>query len=215
MDAIALLGKHGVLFGCAAVVSRARLGRAQEVYGFFRALGSGFRIRPVIPGRHSLDPACQVERAEYGAALLRFFDAWIAPDPVPVNVSPLDSYVAAAASGEPAECPRQQSCADGTLGIKSDGTATIRGRFRDTPPGRLGSSSAAELPAAPTCAAWQARTSLLKACHACVTWPICNGGCPHNALAFGLERTARDPFCPACKAVLAHIRAALGAGATV
>jgi len=215
MEGIALLRKHGVPFGCAAVVSRATLGRERDVYAFFRSLGSGFRINPVIPGRHGQDPSCQVKPAEYGAALIRFFDTWMASDPVQVNVSPLDGYVAAVVSGEPAECQHLRSCADRTLGIKPDGTVTICGRFHNAPLGRLGASSVAELLAAPSCAALQARASLLKDCHGCINWPICHGGCPHNSYAFGLEKTARDPFCPAYKAIFAHIRAALSAGATV
>jgi uncharacterized protein len=215
MDAIALLRKRDLSFGCAAVVSRVTLGREEEVYDFFRSLRSDFRINPMIPGRHSPNQACQITPTEYGKALIRFFDSWIASGPVHVNISPLDSYVAAVASGEPAECQHQLSCAGRTLGIKPDGTVTICGRFQDTPLGRLGASSIAELLAAPTWAALQARPGLITDCHGCANWPICHGGCPHNSLVFGLEQTARDPFCPAYKAIFAHIRLALGAGATV
>jgi uncharacterized protein len=206
MDAIALLRKHSVPFGCVAVVSRATLGREQEVYDFFRSLGSAFRINPVIPGRHGRDPICQVKPAEYGTALVRFFDAWIAAGPAQIDISPLDSYVAAVASGEPEECQHQESCANRTLGIKHDGTVTICGRFQNTLLGRLGSTSVAELLAAPTCSALQARASLLKGCHGCVDWPICHGGCPHNAVAFGRGIQTKDPFCPAYKAIFRHIR---------
>jgi uncharacterized protein len=215
MAAITLLRKHSVPFGCAAVVSRATLGHEQEVYDFFRSLGSCFRINPVIPGKHGRDGACQVKPSEFGAALIRLFDAWIAAGPGQINISPLDRYVRAVATGELGECQHQGSCADRTLGIKPGGTVTICGRFQDTPLGHLGSSSVAELLAAPARAAIRARASLLKDCHGCINWSICHGGCPHNSLAFGLEPTARDPFCPAYKAIFAHIRAALGAGASV
>jgi uncharacterized protein len=214
MKAISLLRKHLVPFGCAVVVSRATLGREQEVYGFFRSLGLDFRINPVIPGKKGWDSACQIEPAAYGAALVRFFDAWIAQDPIHVNVSPLDSYVAAVAAGEPEECQHQLSCVDRTLGIKSDGTVRICGRFQDILRERLGSSSVAEVLAAPDYIELQERPRLLEDCHACINWSICHGGCPHNAVAFGLEPTAKDPFCPAYKAIFARIRTALGAGGT-
>jgi uncharacterized protein len=212
MDAIELLWKHNLSYGCVAVVSRAMLGREQEVYNFFSSLGSGFRINPLIPGRGGRDPSCQVDSADYGAALIRFFDAWIASYPKQINISPIDNYVAAVATGEPSECQHQLTCADRTVGIKSDGTVTICARFQDFSLVRLGPSFVADLFTTADCIAIQARASSLVECQSCVNWAICHGGCPHNAAAFGLSPTGKDPFCAAFKAIFAHIRAALGVG---
>jgi uncharacterized protein len=214
MDAIGLLRKYNVSFGCVAVVSSAMLGREREVYTFFRSLGSGFRINPVIPGRAGSDPSCQVQPAAYGAALIRFFDAWVASYPEQVDISPLDSYLAAVAGGQPSECQHKLTCADRTVGIKPDGTATICARFQDFSLVHLGPSFVADLFATADATALQARAGLIEECHRCINWAICHGGCPQNAAAFGRPVAGKDPFCPAYKAIFAHIRAALGAGAT-
>ena len=213
MDAIGLLRQHNVPFGCLAVVTSAMLGREREVYDFFRSLGSGFRINPVIPGRADRDPSCRVRPAAYGAALIRFFDAWIASYPEQVDISPLDNYVAAVAGGQPSECQHKLTCAGSTIGIKSDGTVTICARFQDFSLAHLGPSFVADLFATAASTALQSRASLMEECHDCINWGICHAGCPLNAVAFGRPASDKDPFCPAYKAIFAHIRAALVAGA--
>jgi uncharacterized protein len=210
MDAMGLLRKNNISYGCTAVVSRAMLGQEQEVYDFFRSLGSGFRINPVIPGRADRDSSCIIEPAAYGDAMIRFFDAWIASYPEQVNVSPLDSYVAAVATGEPSECQHRLTCADRTIGIKADGTVTTCARFQNPSLVRLGPSFLADLFASADFTALQGRANSLVKCRSCINWAICHGGCPHNAAAFGRPPIGEDPFCPAFKAIFAHIRAALG-----
>jgi len=212
MNAIDLLRKHRVPYGCAAVVSRATLGREQEVYDFFRSLGTGFRINPVIPGRAGRDPSYFVEPDAYGASLIRFFDAWVASYPEQVSISPLESYVEAVATGEVSECQHQRTCADCTVGIKPDGTVTICARFQDFPLVGPGPSFLTDLFATDTRSALQTRAGSLEECRSCADWAICHGGCPHNAVAFGRPPTRKDPFCPAFKSIFAHIRAVLGKG---
>jgi uncharacterized protein len=213
MDALELLWKYNVSYGCVAVVSSAMLGREQEVYNFFSSLGSGFRINPVIPGRFDRDSAYQIKPADYGASLIRFFDAWITSYPNQINISPIDNYVAAVATGEPSECQHIHTCADRTVGIKSDGSVTICARFQDFSLVRLGPSFVADLFTTADNTALLARAGSLTECRDCDNWAICHGGCPHNSAAFGLPVSGKDPFCTAFKAIFAHIRAALGAEA--
>jgi uncharacterized protein len=212
MDAIALLRDHDVPFGCVSVVSSAMLGREQLVYEFFRSLGSGFRVNPVIPRKNGVSGPWQVEPVAYGDALIRFFDAWTAPASSAVAISPLDSYVAAVVHGEITECQHQLLCADRSLGIGTDGTVTICSRSYEAPLGRLGASSVPELLAGRNNGGQLERARSLRECHGCDNWSICHGGCPGNALAFGLGLFAKDPFCPAYEAIFRHIRAALAAG---
>jgi uncharacterized protein len=212
MNAIELLREYNVSFGCVAVVSRPMLGREREVYNFFSSRGLGFRINPVIPGRGGWDASCQIEPADYGASLIRFFDAWIASYPEQVNISPIDSYVAAVATGKPSECQHQLTCANRTVGIKADGHVTICARFQDFSLLRLGTSFVADLFSTGDCASLQSRASSLVECQSCVNWGICHGGCPHNAAAFGLAPSMKDPFCPAYKAIFARIHDAFGKG---
>lgn len=211
LESIALLREHNVPFGCVAVAARLTLGREEEVYDFFRTLGCGFRINPVIPGsKGSNNGTYRIEPEEYGASLLRFFNAWSLPSPDRVNVSPLDNYVMSVISGEPRECQHQLSCAASSIGIKPGGDVTICGRFQDMVLGNVRESPIADLLTAAMSSPLAARHLSLDGCRSCRHWSLCHGGCPHNALVFGGDMNAKDPFCPAYKFIFSHIEKALG-----
>jgi uncharacterized protein len=206
MESIGLLRDHHLPFGCVAVVTRLTLGREREVYDFFRSLGCGFRINPAIPGMKGSNDAYRVEPEAYGSSLVRFFDAWISSEAPRVNVSPLDNYLVSVMGGEISECQQQPSCAGASIGVKPDGRVTVCGRFQDMALGNLTQSPISDLMTAAGSEEMRARGHLLEDCHACVNWSICHAGCPHNAVAFGMEIGAKDPFCAAYKAIFAHIR---------
>ena len=203
---IRLLQEHKVPFGCVAVVTRKTLGSEQEVYDFFRSLGCGFRINPAIPGMKGANEAWRIEPEEYGPSLVRFFDAWLTSPSGRVSISPLDNYLLSVASGEVAECQQKESCAGDTLAIKPDGDVTLCGRFQGMTFGNLARSPLVALAGAAGSGALRRRADLQKDCTGCVNWSICHAGCPHNAVAFGGDVTDKDPFCPAYKAIFAHIR---------
>jgi uncharacterized protein len=209
LESLGLLRKHHLPFGCVAVATRLTLGREKEIYDFFRTLGCGFRINPQIPGAKGSEHAHPIDPEEYGQCLVRFFDAWNSPDPVRVNVSPLDNYVLAAITGEPRECQHQPSCAANTVGLKPNGDVTLCGRFQDLVVGNVTRSPIIELLTARETEPPRARAPLLEGCRSCAHWSRCHGGCPHNALAHGRAMNAKDPFCPAYKAIFDHIRDAL------
>jgi uncharacterized protein len=211
MASLALLREYAVPFGCVAVVTRQTLGHEPEIYDFFQNLGCGFRINPVIPGPQALKGPSQIEPEEYGRCLVRFFDVWSSAESNRVNISPLDNYLYAAVNGVPLECQHQASCATHSLGIKPNGDVTICGRFQDMVLGNLRRSSMRDLLAVVESDPLRARTSSLDACRACAYWSQCHGGCPHNAVAFGREITAKDPFCAAYKMIFSHIQKALSA----
>lgn len=206
MESIRLLQEHRIQFGCVAVVTQKTLGHEREVYDFFRSLGCGFRINPVIPGMNGSNKGYRIEPEEYGLSLVRFFDAWLSAPSGRVPISPLDNYMLSVVSGETAECQQKDSCVGDTLGIKPDGDVTICGRFQGMTLGNLTRSPLGDLLRTSCQGALRTRGSLHKDCPACVNWSICHAGCPHNAVAFGHDITAKDPFCPAYKAIFAHIR---------
>lgn len=211
LESIARLREHNVPFGCVAVITRLTLGREEEVYDFFRTLGCGFRINPVIPGLKGSSSTYRIEPEEYGASLLRFFNAWSLPNPDRVNVSPLDNYVMSVISGEPRECQHQLSCAASSIGIKPGGEVTICGRFQDMVFGNVRESPIAALLTATPSSSLATRGLSLDGCRSCRHWHLCHGGCPHNALVFRGDMSAKDPFCPAYKVIFSHIEKILGA----
>ena len=206
MEKIGLLREHETPFGCVAVCTRETLGREREVYEFFHSLGVGFRINPVIPNGNGDDTAYRITPEEYGQSLVRLFDAWVAPADNFVNVSPLDIYLQAVLKGTSAGCQHRGFC--DTLGIKPNGDATVCGRFQQGILGNVKQGHAGDI-----LRACMPETTCVRAphteCRACANWAVCHGGCPHNAVAFGADAAAKDPFCSAYKQIFAHIRNAL------
>jgi uncharacterized protein len=215
MAAISLLHKHQVAFGCVSVVTSAMLGHERNVYDFFCSLGLAFRINPVIPGKRGGSRPWQIAPSAYGHSLVQFFDLWLQPCRPHVDISPLDNYVAAVLHSEPSECQHKLCCADRTIGIGADGAVTICSRSGGAPLGHLGASPITELLTSRSCADQLRRSEMLEHCHACENWHICHGGCSQNALAFGADPKSKDPFCPAYKAIFAHIRTALNIGTSL
>ena len=145
IENIRLLREHRIQFGCVAVVTQKTLGHEREVYDFFRALGCGFRINPVIPGMNGSNKDYRIEPEEYGLSLVRFFDAWLSSPSGRVPISPLDNYMLSVVSGETAECQQKESCIGDTLGIKPDGDVMICGRFQGMTLGNLTRSTLGHL----------------------------------------------------------------------
>ena len=108
-------------------------GQEEAIYRFFQALGYGFRVNPMVPGRNPEASAPYLlQPGEYGAFLCRLFDVWTGTERRRVPVSPLDLYLEASAGGVPYECQQQRTCAGSHLGVKPSGDVVLCSRF-DTP----------------------------------------------------------------------------------
>ena len=131
---VRLLEEQGVSAGFNAVVTRRSLGQEEAIYRFFQGLGYGFRVNPMIPGRHPETSAPYLlQPGEYGDFLCRLFDAWAGTERQRVMVSPLDLYLEAILGGVPYECQQQATCAGSHLGVKPSGDVVLCSRF-ETPP---------------------------------------------------------------------------------
>ncbi|MCJ7819359.1 MAG: radical SAM protein, partial [Syntrophales bacterium] len=130
LEKVRLLEAQGVSTGFNAVVTRRSLGQEQAIYRFFQGLGYGFRLNPMIPGRHPETSAPYLlQPGEYGAFLCRVFDAWAGTEHQRVMVSPLDLYLKAIAGGVPYECQQQATCAGSHLGVQPSGDVVPCSRF--------------------------------------------------------------------------------------
>jgi uncharacterized protein len=210
LEKVRLLEERGVPPGFNAVVTRQSLGREQAIYRYFQGLGYGFRVNPVIPGRHPGSSAPYLlQPGEYGAFLCRLFDVWASTEHQRVTVSPLDLYLEAILGGVPYECQQQGTCAGSHLGVKPSGDVVLCSRFETRPLGNIHNHEIQELVASPFCAAIRRRAETLSDCHNCGHWSICHGGCPLNALVFGHSPMAKDPFCKDYQLIFTRIHRAL------
>ncbi|MDP2045786.1 MAG: radical SAM protein, partial [Deltaproteobacteria bacterium] len=210
LEKVRLLEEQGVSAGFNAVVTRRSLGQEQAIYRYFQGLGYGFRINPMIPGRHpETSGPYLLKPGEYGAFLCRLFDAWASTEHRRVTVSPLALYLEAIAGGVPYECQQRQTCAGSHLGVKPSGDVVLCSRF-DTPLlGNIHDHEIGELVASPFCEDIRRRAETLSDCQKCMHRPICHGGCPLNALVFCHDHLAKDPFCKDYQLIFARIHRAL------
>ena len=210
LEKVRLLEEQGVSTGFNAVITRRSLGQEEAIYRYFQGLGYGFHVNPMIPGRHPESSApWLLQPGEYGAFLCRLFDAWASTEHQRVTVSPLDLYLEAILGGVPYECQQQGTCAGSHLGVKPSGDVVLCSRFETRPLGNIHVCEIQELVASPFCEGIRRRAEMLSDCHACRYWPICHGGCPLNALVFGHDPMAKDPFCKEYQLIFARIHRAL------
>jgi uncharacterized protein len=210
LEKVRLLEKQGVSTGFNAVVTRRSLGHEQAIYRYFQGLGYGFRVNPMIPGRHPETSASYLLKpGEYGAFLCRLFDAWAGTERQRVTVSPLDLYLEAIVGGVPYECQQLGTCAGSHLGVRPSGDVVLCSRFDTRPLGNIHDREIQELVASPFCEDIRRRAETLSDCRKCMHRPICHGGCPLNALVFCHDHMAKDPFCKDYQLIFARIHRAL------
>jgi uncharacterized protein len=210
VEKVRLLEQQGVSTGFNAVVTRRSLGQEQAIYRYFQDLGYGFRLNPVIPGRHPAASAPYLlQPGEYGAFLGRIFDVWAGTERRRVMVSPLDLYLKAILAGVPYECQQQATCAGSHLGVQPSGDTVPCSRFGTHSLGNIHDCEIEALVASPFCEDIRRRAETLSDCHNCRHWSICHGGCPLNASVFGHDHMAKDPFCKDYQVIFAKIHRAL------
>jgi len=207
---VRLLEEQGVSAGFNAVVTRRSLGQEKAIYRYFQGLGYGFRVNPMIPGRNSEASALYLLKpGEYGAFLCRLFDAWVSTEHRRVTVSPLALYLEAIVGGVPYECQQRRTCAGSHLGVKPSGDVMLCSRFETPLLGNIHDHAIEALVASPFCEDIRRRAEALSDCQKCMHRPICHGGCPLNALVFGHDHMAKDPFCKDYQLIFARINRAL------
>ena len=210
MDHLTMTERMGLRVGINAVLTPHAIGHADRLYEFFRQLGYGFRVNPLMPGRH-VDPGRlrMFRPGEYGGLLCDLFDAWIGCPGGRVKVSPLDSFLTALTSGITRECQQGRTCRSSHLAVRADGGALLCSRFPNAFLGWIAEDSVEQLLASPLCLMIDQRESELTTCQACEYLEICHGGCPLNNFAMQRPIAARDPFCADYRRVFEHIRSRL------
>ncbi len=210
LDKIDLLAKHGITPGFTMVVSRHCLGHAERVYEFFRDIGSGFRVNPILVSPNRLaTQQYMLPRLGFGQFLCDLFDVWTSTTTRRIPVSPIASYIRALQTGSSIECQHAESCVGNNMGLKPGGDVFLCTRFEDYSLGNINQNSLAEIFAGSKGRAVEARDSALTICQSCKYQPACNSGCPHNAFTAFETVDVRDPYCNDYQMIFGHIRKTL------
>jgi uncharacterized protein len=201
---------HGLRVGFNAVATPRAMHSAADIYDFFRRMGCGFRVNPLLPAGRAASLLSHLSfNGEYGRFLCELFDIWATTPKSRVKISPLDGFLKALLTGFSNECQFLPTCAGAFLAIRSDGTAFICSRFHSHPLGNICNASVPTLFGRSIVRRIKARVDGLSQCHACQNWHLCYGGCPYSALLVGGSVDKRDPFCHDYQRIYAHLKKAL------
>lgn len=202
------------VFSVSATVARGAQDRQQELYEYFRELGTAVTLAPVIPaGEAAAHPELVPDPAAYAAASIRAFDAWLTDAETKVPLIPHYLYVLAAlGDAQPADCAHT-SCLTRWLCVYPNGD--LYPCAKACPAAfRLGNvqdfGSFAEAFRTPGFAALLAGTvARREKCQSCPVFAYCAGGCSMDACyERGLTENG-GASCQVYRAVFTHVKETL------
>jgi uncharacterized protein len=220
IPAMELLRSAGIRTGVVYVVHRRSLGRARDLYWFFKNLSPRMAVRynPLLTEGMGADDDCkdlQITADEYGAFLADLLDVWAADGFAAVPLPLLELVDAWRGREQELCCDWRGRCHSTHLGVDEDGDVFSCGRGSDRGLHVLGNvfrDSIDTVLAHPYWAAVSARYERLRqgACGDCRWWRLCHGGCPIDAALYGDEFGGRTYFCAARQHLLGRMEKLLG-----
>ncbi len=217
--AVRMLRSHGIDVGVVYVAHRQSLGRARDLYYFFRNLDPKLNVRYNAlykEGRGAADDtqALWITAEEYGQFLVDLCEVWLA-DNRRTSSMPLGEWYRAWQGEYRLCCDSRGDCHNTHMGISPNGDVYGCGRASDNAAHKLGNIYAAELEdilSAPPRGAMHVRAMKLQGghCQDCRWWRICHGGCPTIAWLYYGDLHRETYFCAARKRIFEHFERLFG-----
>jgi uncharacterized protein len=203
--AFRLLSSRQVVCNVLCVIHAANALEPDSVYGFFRDLGARYvQFLPLVPSHGSAGAVQAASVESIGSFLCRVFDLWIREGVGRIVVQSFDEALRPIFGAPHSLCIHRETCGDVVV-LEHDGSLYVCDHFvdKDHCLGILGERSMAEVGADPRLTEFgnAKRDSLPCACRQCDVLPSCNGGCPKDRTAEGL-----NVLCPAYKQFFLHVR---------
>lgn len=201
---------RNLALGFNMVISQFCLGEESRIYNFFRDLGYGFRVNPILvsPFREQTQQYL-LPHLGYGQILCGLFDAWTHTTGRRVPVSPISAYLKAMLTGRTTECQHSANCVGENLGVKPGGNVFLCTRFEEYALGNLNNSPLTDIVQGYRARQVAQRQTTIEVCQSCKYQPICRGGCPHNAHTAFDTVDVRDPYCNDYQMIFGHMKKAL------
>lgn len=211
MKGIAHLRRHEVDFNVLTVIHKDNVGKAKELFDFYRRERfefvqfipcMDFRSQQVDqPGVYEITPE------EYGDFLCESFDCWYKDGQPDVSERFFDNMLSVYVNREAELCTRRETCSK-TIVLEQNGDAFpcdfyIHGDWKL---GNVGTDSLTELLQHPLYDRFmKLKPQLPEACKSCEWLHLCHGGCPRNRRwNDDLTQSAPDYFCQSYKQVYTY-----------
>lgn len=191
--------------GAIAVINRHNLPHLDEIYDFFNKEKLSLKLNHIIDSK---DQRLGISPIEYGEAMISLFDRWI-DDHDAIEIDPFSQIMGNLITGKPSGCNYSKSCQDYFISVGPQGDIYPCGRFDGLEKYKLGNVNQEKglKKALQSNVRRQigARSKNVEECQKCEYVPICNSGCPHNALIGG-DVMGKDPYCTSYKMMFKHIK---------
>ena len=207
MRGIETLQKHGVEFNALCVLSQANVGKAKELYGFYRSLGIDYiQYIPLaefdglgLPLPFTITPE------QYGRFLCDTFDLWW-PDRRKVRIRFFDNIAEALAGQKPGNCTMHETC-DSYVVVEYNGDIYPCDFFveKNWKLGNINVDSWTEIARRQSRYTFAAKKTIAHPeCQVCEYQSICHGGCPKLRHGPRGKFEDLDYFCGAYKMIYAR-----------
>lgn len=194
--------------GAITVINKNNLPHIDEIYDFFNKEKISLKLNHIIDCK---DQKLGISPIEYGKAMTSIFDKWI-DDYTAINVDPFSQIIGNLITGKPSGCNYSKSCQDHFISVGPQGDIYPCGRFdglEDYKLENINQKNGLEKALQSNIRTQlKTRTENVEECKECEYVPICNSGCPHNALIDG-NAMGKDPYCAGYKTMFKHIKSKL------
>jgi serine-type anaerobic sulfatase-maturating enzyme len=207
MESVALLKKHGVEFNILCVLSQANIGKAKELYRFYRGLGiDNVQYIPLAEFDAAGNPLPFTITAEqYGRFLCETFDVWW-PERRRMRIRFFDNIAEALAGQKPGTCTMHETC-DSYVVVEYNGDVYpcdffVEGSWKL---GNVDLDSWPEIARRTRRYSFASKKTLAHPeCQVCEYQSICHGGCPKFRHGPHGDFNHLDYFCQAYKMIYAR-----------
>jgi len=213
VDAARRLQERGREAGAIVTVNRNNVDEPEAVYEEFRSRGIHMKINPLTRSGLADTPVgadLGISAEEYGAFLVRVFDAWF-DDPEPrISIEPFGQHIARTLGNEVAHsCFYTLSCHRFFLGISPDGDLFPCGMFQGEPSFRYGNIDEMEPERVAQTLLFgriDAREkNVLQQCSKCAFFDLCYSGCMFHSLKDSKILEEKDYYCAGYKMYFEHL----------
>lgn len=204
MNGVELLKKHHVEFNVLCVISQANVGKAAEIYKYFRSLDiEHVQYIPLSEFDGLGQPLpFTITPDQYGRFLCETFDLWW-PDRRKVRIRYFDNIAEAVAGQKPGSCTMHETC-DSYVVVEFNGDVYPCDFFveKEWKLGNVNFDSWPEIARKQRRYQFAAKKTIAHPeCQACEYQAICHGGCPKHRSDPRRNFDDLDYFCAAYKMI--------------